>query len=504
VKLPSIVDLEQQLSVYQIVNKVNKVYKHNDDDYYSNKQFDKEKVKETDRMNDNSLNPSYSNSYQEGSRQDNDISMRNNNSILTVTNSFNDKVNSLNLSNGNFNSNMGIENGQNNNIIMNRNNNETNNNMSKLPSLTKTLSMTSVSLINEYNLTPIIKEKGIDESKKGINCLKQMIKEISQKPSKKTIATIDLINTESGEIIKENSPSVMRVSSLLNDNSNDIMYNDNEKVLGRKRKRRKTSKTSDKKLKNDNTIDEGQNYSLYQSQIPTGNTYNNQYQYQDTHASSINVQYNNNNFNNPNPLNSYNYNPVNNEGNNIQYYNNDNNNFNNNDNNNSNPSQNSNSSGSVNDKKKLDFRQVIISSDKNNVVSQKQEVNEDDESFYRKDHVKIVIIETKNKQCKKKFYVCDFPGCGREFSRRFNLKMHQAIHNPKRERPFICDKCGKSFCRIYELRRHEVVHSKERKFVCEYCNQKFSRKDPLLRHLNKRCKILLNRNNDNSNTSNSN
>ena len=106
--------------------------------------------------------------------------------------------------------------------------------------------------------------------------------------------------------------------------------------------------------------------------------------------------------------------------------------------------------------------------------------NENDESFYRKDHVKVVIIETKNKQCKKKFYVCDFPGCGREFSRRFNLKMHQAIHNPKRERPFICDKCGKSFCRIYELRRHEVVHSKERKFVCEYCNQKFSRKDPLL------------------------
>ncbi|KAL6611015.1 hypothetical protein U3516DRAFT_634426 [Neocallimastix sp. 'constans'] len=76
--------------------------------------------------------------------------------------------------------------------------------------------------------------------------------------------------------------------------------------------------------------------------------------------------------------------------------------------------------------------------------------------------------------------------------------MHQAIHNPKRERPFICDKCGKSFCRIYELRRHEVVHSKERKFVCEYCNQKFSRKDPLLRHLAKRCKILLNKSNENS------
>ena len=259
-KLPSIVDLEQQLSVYQIVNKVNKIYKHNDNDYYSDKQFEKEKVEEVNRINDNSMNPSYSNSYQEGSRQDNDMSLRINSSILTVTNSFNDKVNSISLSNSNFNSNMGIENGQSNNIIMNRNNNEANNNMSKLPSLTKTLSMTSVSLINEYNLTPIIKEKGIDESKKGINCLKQMMKEISQKSSKKTIATIDLINTESGEIIKENSPSVMRVSSLLNDNSNDMMYNDNEK--GRKRKRRKTSKTSVKKLKNDNTVDEGIIYRL--------------------------------------------------------------------------------------------------------------------------------------------------------------------------------------------------------------------------------------------------
>ena len=132
----------------------------------------------------------------------------------------------------------------------------------------------------------------------------------------------------------------------------------------------------------------------------------------------------------------------------------------------------------ANDNKIIDFRQVVLGNEnntKNNDVK-----NENDESFYRKDHVKVVIIETKNKQCKKKFYVCDFPGCGREFSRRFNLKMHQAIHNPKRERPFICDKCGKSFCRIYELRRHEVVHSKERKFVCEYCNQKFSRKDPLL------------------------
>jgi len=172
----------------------------------------------------------------------------------------------------------------------------------------------------------------------------------------------------------------------------------------------------------------------------------------------------------------------NNVNNNLNNVNNNigNNNMNNNINNNIN-NRSYTSSVNPNDKKKIDFRQVIISSDDNNKLNtQSKEVKEDDESFYRKDHVKIVIVETKAKQCKKKFYVCDFPGCGREFSRRFNLKMHQAIHNPKRERPFICDKCGKSFCRIYELRRHEVVHSKERKFVCEYCQQKFSRKDPLL------------------------
>ncbi|ORX61034.1 hypothetical protein BCR36DRAFT_5638 [Piromyces finnis] len=484
-----------------------------------------------------------------------------NDSNLTISNSFNEKVNMMYISKSDSTSNSNI--GMIDNDVKARNSNNYNNDQNNinLPSLTKTLSMTSVSLINKYNLSPVIKEKGIDESKKGINCLKQMIKEISQKTSKKTIATIDLQNTESGEIIKDNPLSIMRVSSLLNDTTNNNKHFikedeiESEKGTGRKRKRRKNSKNNLKKLKNEdsiinNTIYEEGNSNNYSYQ-PSVNAYNNNglnsdqpfiNQYQNTPPPNVNNIYNNNVSQTQRPYSDiYNNNDLyynnindnnNNMNNNISINNKINNNMNNNINNNidknisntmnsvvsnnmnnmiennmnCNTSNNINNNQNValninsNDKKKLDFRQVIISSDNNKINTQNKEVKEDDESFYRKDHVKIVIVETKAKQCKKKFYVCDFPGCGREFSRRFNLKMHQAIHNPKRERPFICDKCGKSFCRIYELRRHEVVHSKERKFVCEYCQQKFSRKDPLLRHLAKRCKFILNNNINNSNS----
>ncbi|KAG5458591.1 MAG: hypothetical protein BJ554DRAFT_1157, partial [Olpidium bornovanus] len=51
-------------------------------------------------------------------------------------------------------------------------------------------------------------------------------------------------------------------------------------------------------------------------------------------------------------------------------------------------------------------------------------------------------------------FVCDHPGCGRAFARRFNLGTHQETHLPGSNRRYRCDKCAKAFSRKHDLGRH--------------------------------------------------
>ncbi|KAI8849856.1 hypothetical protein BC829DRAFT_489158 [Chytridium lagenaria] len=66
--------------------------------------------------------------------------------------------------------------------------------------------------------------------------------------------------------------------------------------------------------------------------------------------------------------------------------------------------------------------------------------------------------EDDNPDSSMRSYDCPYPGCGKTFTRRFNLRSHALVHSE--QRPFACSHCHLGFARSDALRRHLEVEEK--------------------------------------------
>ncbi|KAI9103223.1 hypothetical protein DFS34DRAFT_576478 [Phlyctochytrium arcticum] len=79
-------------------------------------------------------------------------------------------------------------------------------------------------------------------------------------------------------------------------------------------------------------------------------------------------------------------------------------------------------------------------------------------------------------------YKCEFDGCGKVFTRMYNLKSHAKAHTGAR--PYACPACPITFLRKHDMKRHFAsLHDAEKQYKCPNCGAGFARTDALRRHM---------------------
>ena len=84
------------------------------------------------------------------------------------------------------------------------------------------------------------------------------------------------------------------------------------------------------------------------------------------------------------------------------------------------------------------------------------------------------------KELPDKLFKCVFPGCGKAFKRRYNVRSHIQTH--LQDRPYACQHpgCGKSFVRNHDLMRHQKTHG-GKTWSC-LCGKRFIKESSLEKH----------------------
>ncbi|KAI9106125.1 hypothetical protein DFS34DRAFT_644925 [Phlyctochytrium arcticum] len=97
-------------------------------------------------------------------------------------------------------------------------------------------------------------------------------------------------------------------------------------------------------------------------------------------------------------------------------------------------------------------------------------------------NVNSLSTRTRAKPRTKRIFPCEVAGCGKVFSRKFNLTSHLLCHTT--DRPFACTHCPQAFRRKHDLTRHlRTLHGEKKENVCEICVLRFARADALTRHM---------------------
>lgn len=73
--------------------------------------------------------------------------------------------------------------------------------------------------------------------------------------------------------------------------------------------------------------------------------------------------------------------------------------------------------------------------------------------------------------------------CGKEFTTKWNLKLHKWTHASRTSKPYKCEQCNGAFIRLADFQAHMNSHKSVRPYTCNYCGCKFIRKYNCQRHV---------------------